>query len=75
MRTKGTKYDKIKDIGTGVPVSIYAANNNIRNPAYVCVKYDRYKVGYMRNGKLVFAPHPGYDIYCWNGTNVVISEK
>lgn len=64
MRTKGTKYEKVDKMPeNGVPVSVYAANNDIRNPAYVCVKYDRYLAGK--------GAYPGYVIVCWNGQNIV----
>lgn len=67
MRTKGTKYETAKDIPDyAMPVSTYAAANNIRNPAYVCVKYDRYLAG--------TGSYPGYKIVCWNGTNIVIPD-
>lgn len=77
MRTKGTKYDKLNELTDNMlPLSTYATKNGIRNPAYVCVKYDRFKFGYKdKNGNIIFGKYPGYDIYDWNGMNVVISAK
>lgn len=67
MRTKGTKYQKVDKIpATAMPVSVFAENNGIRNPAYVCVKYDRYLAGK--------GSYPDYKIVCWNGTNIVIPD-
>lgn len=67
MRTKGTKYEKVKEIPDyAMPVSVYAAQLGIRNPAYVCVKYDRY----LQNK----GSKPAYIIVCWNGTNIVIPD-
>lgn len=65
MRTKGTKYEVIDQLPDNAqPVSAYAADNGIRNPSYVCVKYDRYLAG---NGS-----KPTYTIRCWQGMNMVI---
>ncbi len=76
MRTNGTKYDTIKEL-TGNPMPVTAFANELgTNPAYICVKYDRYKFGYInRKGQRINAPYPGYDIYCWNGMNIVIPAK
>jgi hypothetical protein len=65
MRAKGTKYEKVNEIpNNALQVSVYAEQQGIRNPAYVCVKYDRY----LHNK----GSYPGYKIVCWNGTNIVI---
>jgi hypothetical protein len=64
MRTQGTKYDKVAVLDAGaMPVREYARRNNISSPAYVHVKYDRYKFGYKTAaGKDLHGPYPGYDI-------------
>lgn len=67
MRTNGTKYEEIDKLPDNAQaVSVYAAHENIRNPAYVCVKYDRYLAGK--------GSYPGYTIRCWQGMNFVLPE-
>jgi len=74
MRTKGTKYEAIDHVPSGaLPVSKYAPKAGMSSPAYVHVKYDRFKFGYPdKEGNTVFGPYPGYDIRCYEGTNYVI---
>jgi len=65
MRANGTKYEEIKALPPNAKaVSVYAAEIGQRNPAYICVKYDRYLKGEGEN--------PGYTIRCWQGMNIVI---
>lgn len=67
MRTNGTKYEEIGTLpGNAQAVSVYAAHKNIRNPAYVYIKYERYLSGKGSN--------PGYTIRCWQGMNFVLPE-
>lgn len=74
MRINGTKYDTIDQLPAGaLPVSKYARKNKISSPAYVHVKFDRFKFGYInKQGKLVYGENPGYTIYCYEGTNYVV---
>jgi hypothetical protein len=65
MRAKGTKYDPIDKLPANArPVSVYAADNEIRQPAYVYTMYDRFLAGTGRN--------PGFTIRCWQGMNFVL---
>jgi hypothetical protein len=61
---KYTKVDKIPD--NAVKVSIYAEQIGQQNPAYICVRYDRYLSG--KGSK------PPYEIVNWQGFNFVIPE-
>lgn len=76
MRTNGTKYETIEQLPLGaLPVSKYARKHKISSPAYVHVKFDRFKFGYVNTqGKLVNGEDPGYTIYCYEGTNYVIEK-
>ena len=76
MRTNGTKYESIDQLPAGaLPVSRYARKHKISSPAYVHVKYDRYKFGYVDlSGNLKYGENPGYKIMCYEGTNYVIEE-
>jgi hypothetical protein len=73
MRTNGTKYDTIEQLPPGaLPVSRFARKNKISSPAYVHVKYDRFKFGYLNTqGNFVHGEDPGYTIICYEGTNYV----
>lgn len=75
MRTQGTKYEEIDQLPKGaLPVSKFARKNKISSPAYVHVKYDRFKFGYTNTqGNFVHGEDPGYMIMCYEGTNYVIS--
>ena len=74
MRTKGTKYETIEQLPIGaLPVSKFAKKKKISSPAYVHVKFDRYKFGYTTpSGKFLHGPNPGYEIRDYEGTNYVI---
>jgi hypothetical protein len=74
MRTSGTKYDSIDQLPQGaLPVSKYARKHTKWSPAYLHVKYDRFKFGYKKkDGSLVYGEDPGYTIVCYEGTNYVI---
>ena len=74
MRINGTKYESRDQLPLGaLPVSRYAKKHKISSPAYVHVKYDRYKFGYMNDkGELKHGEDPGYEIICYEGTNYVI---
>jgi hypothetical protein len=74
MRTNGTKYDEIDQLPKGaLPVSRYAKKHKISSPAYVHVKYDRFKFGYVnKQGNFVHGEDPGYEIRDYEGTNYVI---
>ena len=75
MRTNGTKYEDIEQLPPGaLPVSKFAKRKKISSPAYVHVKYDRYKFGYINTqGNFVHGENPGYEIRCYEGTNYVIT--
>jgi hypothetical protein len=74
MRTNGTKYDEIDELPKGsLPVSKYAKKRKISSSAYVHVKFDRFKFGYINKaGNMVYGPDPGYEIRDYEGTNYVI---
>jgi hypothetical protein len=76
MRTNGTKYDEEKVLPEGAtPVSLYAKEEEISSPAYVHVKFDRFKFGYTtKAGKFTKAPNPGYKIISYKGSNYVVRE-
>ena len=76
MRINGTKYDTIEQLpSSALPVSAYARKNKISSPAYVHVKYDRFKFGYYNDkGELKHGENPGYKIICFAGTNYVIAS-
>jgi len=62
---KAIKYPKVDAIPEGaVTVSNYAKSVGQKNPAYICVAYDRYLSGKGKN--------PGYSIVNWQGFNWVI---
>lgn len=75
MRTEGTKYEEIDELPRGaLPVSKFARKKKISSPAYVHVKYDRFKFGYTNTqGNFTHGEDPGYEIRCYEGTNYVIS--
>lgn len=77
MRTNGTKYETIEALPAGaLPVSKYAKKHKISSPAYVHVKYDRYKFGYQNTkGETVHGEPTDYYIVCYEGTNYVINTK
>lgn len=65
---KAIKYDKVKELPeNAVKVSMYAESINQRNPAYICVAYDRY----LDNK----GTYPGYKIVNWQGINFVIPDN
>jgi hypothetical protein len=64
---KAVKYPKVDKIpAKAVKVSVYAEMINQRNPAYICVMFDRYN-----SGK---GSYPGYKIVNWQGFNFVIPD-
>ena len=64
---KALKYDKVDELPkNALKVSIYAEQINQRNPAYICIVYDRYLAG--KGSK------PPYTIVNWQGYNFVIPE-
>lgn len=64
---KATKYDKIEKLpAKAKKVSLYAEEIGQRNPAYVCIVYDRYL-----SGK---GTKPPYKIVNWQGSNFVVPE-
>ena len=64
---KAIKYDKVNELPKhALKVSTYAEVNNIPQPAYVCIKYDRYLIGK--------GSYPGYKIVNWQGFNFVIPD-
>lgn len=73
MRRK-TKYPSIEALDSdAMTVSQFARKYKFYNPAYVHLKYDRYKFGYKTTtGKKSNAPYPGYDIYDFKGNCYVI---
>ncbi len=73
MRLKGTKYKKVDKLPKdALTVREFAEVNEMGSAAYVQVKYDRYNDGYKTpTGKFLNAPHPGYDIVCFQGINFV----
>lgn len=77
MRTNGTKYDKLDTLPDGaLPVSIWAKQHDITSPAYVNVKFDRFKFGYKKkDGSIAFGEDPGYRIGCYSGINYVYPIK
>lgn len=77
MRTNGTKYDTIDQLPpTALPVSLFARKRRISSPAYVHVKYDRFKFGYYNDkAQLKHGEDPGYKIVCFAGSNYVIEEN
>lgn len=76
MRTEGTKYDNMEILQPGaLPVSKFARKKKMSSPAYVHVKYDRFKFGYTNSsGNFTHSPDPGYKIICYEGTNYVIEN-
>lgn len=77
MRYNGTKYDSIDILPAGaLPVSKYARKYKVSSPAYVHVKYDRYKFGYYNKaGELLHTDHPGYDIVDFQGSCYVVNYQ
>lgn len=77
MRIKGTKYDSIDQLpADALPVSKYARKFKYSSPAYVHVKYDRYKFGYYsKDGELMHTSYPDYDIVDFQGTCYVINYQ
>lgn len=66
---KAEKYEKVEKLEAGaVSVSQYAKANNIKSPAYVQVKYNRYLA------KPTKCAYPGYKIVNWQGINFVIPD-
>jgi len=64
---KAKKYDKVDKIpDNAVKVSIYAEMINQKNPAYICVMYDRYLAGK--------GSYPKYKIVNWQDSNFVIPD-
>lgn len=74
MRTERTKYEEIATLPKGaLPVSTYAKRKNISSPAYVHVKFDRFKFGYVnKQGNFLHGKDPGYEIRDYEGTAYVI---
>jgi hypothetical protein len=77
MRTQGTKYPAIDRLPKkALAISKYAKEFGISSSAYVHVKYDRHKFGYLNSKEeRVFTPHPGYDIVDFQGTCYVINYQ
>lgn len=75
MRYNGTKYDSVDALpAEALPVSKYARKRKIPSSAYVHVKYDRHKFGYLNKKKeRLFTEHPGYDIVDFQGTCYVVN--
>lgn len=64
---KAKKYTKVETLPQGaLTVSNYAASIGQKNPAYICVMYDRYLQGKGSN--------PGYTIVNWQGFNWVVPQ-
>ena len=64
---KATKYDKVKTLPKkALPVSQYAEQIGQKNPAYICIAYDRHLA------KPDKCADPGYTIVNWQGINFVI---
>jgi hypothetical protein len=62
---KATKYKKVNELPpNAMTVSNYAASIGQKNPAYICIMFDRYLAGKGSN--------PGYTIVNWQGFNFVI---
>lgn len=67
MNKYGEKYErKAKLPDNARAVSLYATEKGQRNPAYICVKYDRYLKG--------VGEYPGYIIINYQGRNYVIPD-
>ena len=79
MRTKGTKYDKVIVLpDDAMPVSEYVRRkgDEISSIAYLHVKYDRHRFGYItKAGKELFAPYPGYRIVEYFGQCYVTERE
>ena len=78
--TQGTKYEKIDRLpANALPVSVYARQFEIKSPAYVYIKYDRYKFGTTKgkgkNKTTTHSDHPGYDLVDFHGTCYVINYQ
>ena len=64
---KAVKYNKVEELPpNAVKVSLYADRINQKNPAYICIVYDRYLAG--KGSK------PEYSIINWQGMNFVVPE-
>lgn len=64
---EAVKYKKVEDLPSGsVKVSMYAKSIGQKNPAYICIVYDRYLAG--KGSK------PNYSIVNWQGMNFVVPE-
>lgn len=78
MRSKGTKYDSVDQLpGNALPISTYARKYKVSSPAYVHVKYDRFKFGYpsKKDNTTLYGEDPGYEIVEFAGTCYVINYK
>lgn len=64
---KAKKYPKVQQLPAGaMSVTTYAGLIGQKQPAYICVMYDRYLQGKGSN--------PGYTIVNWQGFNFVVPE-
>ena len=62
----GKKYDRVPVVPKGAKIlSAFAAERGFKNPAYVCVKYDRW----MRGESKI---NPGYKIVNCDGFNYAV---
>mgnify|MGYP000928178207 CR=1 FL=1 len=77
MRKNGTKYDKMEVLpAKAISVSEYAREIAQTSPAYVHVKFDRYKFGALdkKTGKVKHSPRPNYEIVDFKGIAFVIPD-
>jgi hypothetical protein len=64
---KAKKYDKVNTLpDNAIKVSAYAESIGQKNPAYICIMYDRYLTGK--------GSQPSFKIVNWQDINFVIPE-
>ena len=68
------RYEKVSQLApSAIPVSEYAERIN-RSRVYIYVKFDRFRKGFKKNGKLYHSPDPGYRIVTYHNTCYVIEN-
>lgn len=69
------KYEKVNELSPlAIPVQLYADRIS-RSRVYIYVKYDRFKKGFRKNGKLYYGADPGYKIVTYHNACYVIENE
>lgn len=69
------KYEKVEQLHpNAIPIQLYADRIN-RSRVYIYVRYDRFKKGFKKGGKLYFSADPGYKIVTYHNACYVVETE